>query len=96
MLQIGVLANWSVYLLIHLRICDLRKHLHFVFNVLYVILGLPNSREEHTTRVTVKTTRKAAINCRNSSLRCKEAIWCRDEIHRLTCIQMLAHQLPVL
>ena len=96
MLHIWVLANWSVYLLIHLRICDLRKHLHFVFNVLYAILGLPNSREERTTRVTVKTTRKAVINCRNSSLRCKEAIWCRDEIHRLTCIQMLAHQLPVL
>lgn len=41
MLHIWVLANWSVYLLIHLRICDLRKHLHFVFNVLYFIFGTP-------------------------------------------------------
>ena len=68
--------------------------LHFLMCFM-LFWGLPNSLEEHISRVTVKTIRKTAIKLHKFISGCKEAIRCRDEIHRWTCIQMLAHQLPV-
>lgn len=70
----------------------------FAFHFLMCFMlfwGLPNSLEEHISRLQWKPLGKLQSSCTNSSLRCKEAIWCRDEIHRWTCIHMLAHQLPV-